>query len=273
MKLHFLLGLLITFCFTACTKTGPDVIDNNTNSNNGGNNNNGNNNNNNPPTVTAPNTIFIASQNYTVSNFGAYYYVQFTITKTTTFVFRVTSEYKSQAAILTPDQLNNFTNMYAFTGYALFDNKIGYQTITLNAGDYYVGIRNANSGVNEWSFELDYALSFPSSDKVSYFANIVSRASAMANGGKVWDGFTIEKGYRYFIDGCNVHEQVYIIPPSEIDNFKNGNTFQYYTDYYTEGGGEPGLYEIKLPEGSYYVVGYSNEVSAITYNIEKWKVN
>jgi len=81
MKLHFLLVLLITFCFTACTKTGPDVIDNNTNSNNGGNNNNGNNNNNNPPTVTAPNTIFIASQNYTVSNFGAYYYVQFTITK------------------------------------------------------------------------------------------------------------------------------------------------------------------------------------------------
>ena len=70
-----------------------------------------------------------------------------------------------------------------------------------------------------------------------------------------------------------MNEQVYIIPAAEVDNFKKGNTFQYYADYHTEGGGEPGLYEIKLPEGSYYVVGYSSKVSAVTYNIEKWKVN
>jgi len=121
-----------------------------------------------PPTVTVPSTIFVAFQDYNVSNFGDYLTKEFTVNEKTKFVFRFASAYNAQAAIFTDDQLNNFTSLHAFTGYGLFDNQVGTQTVTLNPGTYYLGVRNTTHSENSFSAELDYTYSLPASDRCSF---------------------------------------------------------------------------------------------------------
>src|SRR5690349_16176641 len=101
-----LIVLIIGHFLTACTKedTNP-VITGNT----GGNSGTGS-----PttsPTVTYPSTIFIASQDYTVSSFGSYWVESFIIASTTSFVFRFASQYKAQAAIISKAELTKFQNI------------------------------------------------------------------------------------------------------------------------------------------------------------------
>lgn len=228
---------------------------------------------NNPPTVTAPSTQFIASQDYTVSNNGAYWTQQFTLSQTTSFVFRFASQYQAQAAIILPGQISGFQNNQSFSGYATFDKTLGTHNVTLNAGTYYVAIRNASAGANKWSMELDYATSLPSSDKATFLDNYASGAKSFASAGKFWQPFTVQNGYRYFIDGCNVNCDVKIIPADQLAAFQSGQTFQYYTDYSDGTGAAPGLWEISLPVGDYYLIASNTTTAALTYILERWKVN
>lgn len=215
----------------------------------------------------------MASQDYSVAAFGAYAYQQFTVSATTTFVFRLATSYKVQAGIFLPSQLTNFTNMQAFTAYGLFDNQYGTQNVTLTPGTYYLGVRNTSSGANKWSWELDYSSEFPASDRVSFNDIYFQESQSHPNGGKFWQAFTIQTGFRYFLDGCNVNADIYIIPDNQISNFQSGSTFQYYTDYYMSSGGGPGFWEINLPPGNYYLAGKTQPASAWTYRTERWRVN
>lgn len=226
-----------------------------------------------PPTVTTPSTTFLASQNVNASAYGYNTTQQFTLSTTTTFYFRLASQYNVQAAIITPAQLTNFTSMAAFTGYALFNNQFGTQYITLNPGTYYVAVRNSSNVANKWSWELDYLYTFPASDRVSYYDTYLSDALTYATSNKFWRPFKIEAGVRYFIDGCNINTEFYVIPASELSKFQMGQTFQYYTDYYLAGGGSPGFWEIRLPVGDYVLVGSGTGQNTSTFRMDRWRVN
>ena len=228
-----------------------------------------------PPTKTVPSTTFLASQDYSVSAYGAYSYQQFSVSATTTFFFRLASSYKVQAGIFVPSQLSNFTSMQSFTAFGLFNNQHGTQTVTLSPGTYYLGVRNTNNGtgVNKWSWELDYIYTFPASDRVSFYDTYFQTVNAQPTGGKFWQGLTIQNGFRYFIDGCSVNAETYIIPENELSNFQNNLSFQYYTDYYMATGAGPGMWEVNLPAGNYYLVGKTTAGGAWTYTGDRWRVN
>lgn len=228
--------------------------------------------NNNTATVTTPSTFFLSSQDYTVNSNGAYWTQQFTISQSTTFVFRFASQYLAQAAIILPGELSNFQKNLSFTGYGLFDKKVGTQSVTLNAGTYYVAIRNANSGANKWSMELDYPITLPTSDKATFLDNYATGAKSFSSAGKLWQAFSIQTGYRYFLDGCNVNCDVRIISANQLSAFQNNQSYQYYTSYTGGNGADPGLFEISLPTGDYYLVASSSAAGAIVYTLERWKL-
>ncbi len=156
-----------------------------------------------PATTTAPNTFFLSNECYTVNNLGDWWAQSFTITATTNFVLRFASQYKADAAIVDESQINNFKNNQPFTGYAGFDDQFGYKYVTLNAGTYYLAIRNQISSANILAVELDYYIILPSTDQVTYNDDYVSGGQSLNSGAKLWQPFTIQNGFRYFIDGNN----------------------------------------------------------------------
>jgi hypothetical protein len=266
-KTIFLLSIILTgilLTFNSCVKDPP--VDNSGGSGSGGGGTT-------PPTVTTPSTTFLASQNVNASAYGYYTTEQFTVSTTTTFFFRLASQYNMQGAIITPSQLSNFTSMAAFTGYGIFSSQFGTQTVTLAPGTYYVAMRNTRSGANKWSWELDYSCTFPASDRVTFYDMYMSEALTYATDVKFWRPFKIETGARYFLDGCNINTEFYIIPASELSKFQAGQSFQYYTDYYLAGGGSPGFWEIRLPVGDYVLVASGTGQSTSTFRMERWRVN
>jgi len=276
MPLKNLLAIL-TICalLSSCSKTTGTPGNDNTGSNTGGGNTGGNNTGGSAekPTVTAPETQFISFQDYTVSGFGGYKLEAFSLSASTNLVLRFASTYKSQAAIIPASQLSNFKTMAGFSGYAIFDNQVGTKTVTLGAGDYYAGVRNTANSANNYSMELDYAITLPASDKCKFNDNYFQDTKSFANGGKITQEFTVQSGYRYFLDGDNVGFKTYIIPASEVGAFNSGQSFQYYVDYKDESGAGPGLYEVKLPAGTYYFAATGTGACSITYTMERWKVN
>lgn len=226
-------------------------------------------------TTTAPETFFMASQGRTFSKNGDWATEGFTISRQTTFIFRVATQYKAQVAIIPESELNNFKTMNAFSGYGIFDNTYGYTSVTLAAGKYYVALRNTSTGSNIVSYELDIPYTFPASDRCQFYDDYIKDIKSLNGGAKMWHPFTIQSGFRYFMDGCNTGFKTYIIPESELGNFQNGKQFNVYTDYTLTSGAGPGFFEIKLPPGTYYFVA-ANSTSApqaITYLMERWKLN
>lgn len=256
--------LLTALIFQSCTKETPDSTNNNGGNTTG--------NNSKPPTVTEPNTTFVASQDYTVSARG-YWTESFTIDKATSFVFRFASEYQAQASIITPDQLTNFKNFAGFNGFASFNNQFGTNYVTLNAGTYYVAIRNSSTASNKWSVELDNVITLPSTDRATFYDNYATGTKSFSTASKFWQPFTIQTGYRYFLDGCSVNCDVKIISSAQLAAYQGGQTYQYYSDYVLATGATPGLWEIKLPAGDYYLISTNTTVAALTYVLERWKVN
>lgn len=227
--------------------------------------------------VEAVDTYF-ADQTDTFTQPNDYWYQQFTVNSTTRFVLRFTSEYLADAAVVTSGQINSFINNNSFTGYAVFDNKFGTQSVTLAAGTYYLCARNQSSGANAYRMELDYDIQVPNTATQTYsYAGIVMNGTEYvdSNGGKLWHGFTIESGYRYFIDGCNPGMDVFIIPAASLSVFQSGGTFQYYTDYSGFNDAQlPGLSELNLGPGAYYlaVVNKNGVDRPVTYTLERWKI-
>ena len=223
---------------------------------------------------TGSDTHFLASQLHRLSKQGDVYLEEFSLSKTTSLVFNVATQYKSQVAIIRPDQLDNFKNNRAFSGPAVFDEKMGIQPITLAAGTYYVGMRNTTNGSNIVSYELDYTISLPASDRCRYNDTYISNYQFYAAGTKMWHPFTIQTGFRYFIDGCNTGMNVFFIAANQFDKFKNGQSFTHYADFKQgdNNGGDPGGVEITLPPGDYYLVARneSKESQAIVYAMQRW---
>lgn len=208
-----------------------------------------------------------------VIDFGACYLEKFSISRTTTFAFRFSTMYKAQAAIIAESQVTAFKNMQSFSGYGIFDNVFGTKSVTLNAGIYYVAIRNTNSGQNKWSMELDEELILPPTDRAVRNDYYLNATKSLPDGGKTWQAFSVQAGYRYFLDGCNVNTVFFTIPESELSQFQNNQNFNSYSDYNGSDGQAPGLYEIKLNPGTYYLVSRGNGASSYTYTMERWKVN
>ncbi|MES3016943.1 MAG: hypothetical protein V4721_04160 [Bacteroidota bacterium] len=227
----------------------------------------------NKATITLPSTQFVASQDYSVTAGGSYWTQEITVSGTTVFDFRFASQYGAQAAIIVPAQLTNFQTNKVFTGFGLFDNKVGTQSVTLTAGKYYVAVRNTNNGPNKWSLELDKEIVLPASDRARFVDVYASGAKSLTAGSRVTQAFTVQAGYRYFLDGVNVNCDVRIIPSNQLSAFQNGQKYEYYTDYGGSSGAEPGLYEIELTAGTYYIVSYNTAVGALTYSLERWKVD
>ena len=230
----------------------------------------------NPNPVTTPTTNFI-DFTQTLNNLGSWYMQGFTVSGPTQFVSRFTSQYKADCAIITADQVDNFKNNRSFTGYAIFDDQFGTNYITLNAGSYYYAMRNQITSANVLRAELDLAVSLPASNKTTYYDNYFQHSEIVGkNGGKLWQPFTIQSRFRYFLDGCNSGLKGYIIKASEIDKFKNGQTFSYYTDYSSDqvDNAQPGFNEINLPLGDYFLVFVNPGTvdNTVTYTMDRWAV-
>lgn len=208
---------------------------------------------------------------------GAYWYQGFTVGAKTTFVLRFTSDYAADCAIVEGGQLDNFINNRSFSGYALFDNAFGTKTVTLGPGTYYVGARGQAQVASAYRLELDYDIVLPKTATETWtFVDhyIKGNEYVDANGGRLWHGFTVQSGYRYLIDGCNPGGMgVYIIPAAELAAFKSGGTFRYYTDYSGTDAALPGLDDLALPPGTYYLAVYNGTGvnRPVTYTMERWK--
>jgi len=227
--------------------------------------------------ATAPDTYFISNES-TFSNHGDYWYQGFTVYSTSQFVLRFASDYVADAAVLPSAQLNNFTGGRAFTGYGVLSAQFGTRYITLKPGSYCVAVRNrANSG-NRYDVELDHRQTAPADSQYRYQFNDIylNHASYVgANGGYLTQSFTIQSGFRYFMDGGNSGLDTYIIPANQIGNFRSNATFQYYTDYSGVGDtAQPGYYELNLPPGTYYLCfKNSNSIKkAAVYTLERWRI-
>ena len=213
----------------------------------------------------------------TFSSTGDWWVQGFTVGTTTTFVLRFASDYAADAAVFSTAQLSNFENNHSFTGYSVLDNKIGTSYVTLSPGTYYVGARGQTGGASTYRLELDTRVA-PLSDTYNTYAYVDMPLSAAkyvgANGGKLWQGFTIASGYRYFLDGCNSGLDTYVIPATELSNFTAGRGFSYFTDYSgQQDTANPGFWELNLSPGSYYLAfSNSNSISkAVVYTMERWR--
>lgn len=225
---------------------------------------------------TTPNTYF-ADKHGTFPRNGGYWHQAFTVGTSSDFVLRVAADYVADTAIIAPSQLSNFINNRAFSGYALFDNSFGTKSLTLSPGTYYLAVRNQNNGANTYRLELDYDIKLPADSTYTYqFVDnyIQGTQTVGARGGKLWHPFTVQSGYRYLIDGCNTGLGTYVIPASQLSAFRNNSTFNYYIAYSSESDNAlPGLHEIKLNPGSYYIAfENSNAIpKAVTYAMERWR--
>lgn len=219
-----------------------------------------------PPTAT-----YFMDYTGTLPAAGSYYTQGFTISRQTTLIFRFTSDFVAQAAVMDANQLTAFQGNQAFTGRAVFDQKYGTQSVTLAAGSYAIGVRNFAQGANSVRYELDYDVSIPGLNRIDSNTYTFSVA---ANGGRYYQGFSIQQGLRYWVDGCNTGVDVFLISESELPNFLNGATFNQYSDYGGTGSPDlPGGYEVKLNPGNYYYV-FRNPASvakAVTFSIERWR--
>jgi hypothetical protein len=223
--------------------------------------------------MTTPENTFFLEFDDTFTHLGDWRYQGFSITGgNVSFVLRFATDSTADGSIIPADQLSSFTNNQTYNGWG-FDNQFGTRYVTLGPGQYYLAARNQVSGSNKIRIELDNQITevpgFRYYDQYMLEARTVS-----ANGGLLWQGFSIQQNIRYFVDGANSGVESYIIPASEITKFRNRQAFTYYVDYSDTGGGTnaPGNFEITLPPGEYYLC-FRNQTTlskAVTYVTERW---
>lgn len=220
-------------------------------------------------------TLLLARQNASFNQQGDAWTEDFSITGNSpqTLVLRFASVYKATAIIINANNAATFRNGGSVSYYKGFENNIGTTSVNLTAGNYALAIRNNNNGENEYSVELDCDKTFADATRVDSQsqAKMVS-----ANGGKLWQALDVYDDYRLWVDGANVGLETYVIPENQLNAFQAGNSFNYYTDFGSViSGGQPGGYEIKLPEGRYYLAFNNPEKVAmpVTYTLELFARN
>ncbi len=227
--------------------------------------------------ATAPDTYFLSNES-TFSNHGDYWYQGFTVYSTSQFVLRFASDYSADVAVVRSGQLNNFTGGGAFSGYGILSGQIGTRYITLAPGSYDLVVRNRSNGSNRYDLELDHRQTAPADSQYRYQFNdlyLNHAAFVAANGGYLTQAFTIQSGFRYFMDGGNSGVDTYIIPAGQISNFRNNATFNYYTNYSGFGDvSQPGYYELNLSPGTYYLCFKNNDSikKGVVYTLERWRI-
>ena len=176
---------------------------------------------------------FISRQGASFSNSGDAWWQEFEVTGgSKQFAFYFASDYQATAAIFSPEQLSNFKDGRAFTAFSLFDRRIGSAFPTLAPGTYYVGIRNATNGANKYSIELDDYSDYPPQSGATFAGSVASETLTVGkNGGRAWVGFSLQSGFLHTVDGVNSGLETYLIPASQLSNFRSGASFQYYEDY------------------------------------------
>ena len=218
-------------------------------------------------------TYFMAKQGGTFLNQGEYFTQQFELTQTCTLIFRFVSDYSADAVIFTSDQYNTFIEGGAVSGYGEFSDQIGTNTVTLNAGTYYLGVRNKVSSTNTYSYELDYPKAF---SDAALIGNTTTTSQFVSAGSIFTQSFDIVDGTRTWIDGVNNDLEFYIIPELSLSNFQNNVSFDYYQDYFPGfSDSQPGGFEVALPAGSYYMAFYnpnSND-KPVAFTIEHYQIN
>ncbi len=229
-----------------------------------------------PAAAQESTTFFIAAQGEGLERAGDWWMQSFTVYRPTRFVFRFTSDLSAQAAIIGADQAGAFQDFDSFTGYGLFDNQFGTKIVDLPAGDYYVAVRNLDDNFNNFTLELDYPLNLANSLTTSYAfsdSSVQGSSYVEADGGYLYHRFTVQAGYRYFLDGCNSGLDTYIIPDADLNAFIDGGNFRYYQIYSGTTTNLPGFYEVKLPPGNYDIVFENLDAvaKATTYTLERWR--
>jgi hypothetical protein len=198
-----------------------------------------------------------------------------TVSTTTTFVFRFASDYQAYAAIIPSSSISNFRNGGSFSQYSQFDGTIGTVTVTLGPGTYAVGIANrSNSSSNQFKVELDLPVTFSNAGIATTVLNETRYVGA--NGGRLEQEFTIASGYYYYMDGANSGLDTSIIPSSELSKFRNGLTFNRYSEYSGDQDDDlPGGYTINLPPGTYYLCFHntSSNAKAVVYTMQGFADN
>ncbi|BCM91216.1 hypothetical protein IAD21_03080 [Abditibacteriota bacterium] len=229
------------------------------------------------PSAHAQNTNFLSDNGDVLTDGDDFYYQRFVINNPTTFDLRYTPDYTSDCVILAPNYLNAFASGGAYRYFEGFDGRYGTKRFTLAAGTYYVAIRNEVEARNNFSYELDVALtSVPSDNNGTYeFSRwgISGARYVAANGGILYHGFTTTSTERAFLDGCNSGLETYVIPSNQLNNVLGGRSFTYYTAYSGDGAALPGFIEVTLPVGSYYLVFINKSTiqKSVTYQMEYWK--
>ena len=196
----------------------------------------------------------------------------FTVSSTTTFIFRCVGQYSGSMAIVTPDTVQSFVNFGAYSGYAIHRDSSGHQSVTLGPGTYYLGMRNTSSSSNTMRIELDLQQHTTNLTLVDYY---VSGVKSLSSGGKLWQGFSVQAGYKYFIDGCNTGLEIFVIQESQLAGFQSGGSFQYLTDYSfpSPSTDQPGGAEYKLAPGNYYLCfrNSSGAAQSLDYLMERYQ--
>jgi len=220
--------------------------------------------------AVAPTSTYFLENDGTLSNSSSYYIQEFTLSTSTTLMFRLVSDYKVDAGIFLPENAQTFISGGATTGYALFNGKFGTNSITLAAGSYVLAIRNGISGANKYRYELDYDLTVPGMTLVASKSYV---DTVPINGGKYWVPFTIASDQFAWVDGCNLDLDFYVIQESQLPDFRAGNIFNYYTSFTPiTSSNQPGGMELNLAPGSYYLAFKNNSpiVKPVTLTLEYW---
>ncbi|MDD5200032.1 MAG: hypothetical protein PHC88_09535 [Terrimicrobiaceae bacterium] len=218
-------------------------------------------------------TTFISSQDNTLDGAGAWWTQGFTLRGTVRFRFRFACDYRAQCAVVSAASINAFRNNGTFNGYGIFDGQFGTKGVTLGPGTYYVGVRNATAGANEFSVELDYDR-VPSGYR--YFGRAAGGVASVPAHGKFYQSFRLlsPTAYTYYLDGCNSGGmETFLIPAAELGNFLGDLTFRYYTAYYSATGEAPGQWNVRLGKGRYFLVfrNSSDIPKSVTYELLAYK--
>ncbi len=225
---------------------------------------------------TTPNTFFESLQTSVASNGSVTR--TFTVSETTDFAMRYATDYTAQMVIMPADQAPAFEAFQGVSVVASWDGGAGTEFLTLAPGQYALGIRSSQPVRQEFSWELDYDIvGLPREHDYDFeFAGVVvsDALRVAANGGWAWQGFTIQSGFRYFLDGTNTRVDSWIIPEDQLQAFESGGSFQFFTAYEGTNAGAPGLWEVRLPPGTYYLAMRSNDAEVdgyVTFVLEAWR--
>lgn len=101
----------------------------------------------------------------------------------------------------------------------------GFEQLQLSTGTYYAVLRNRGETPQTMSLEVDR---LPVFTHASGSRTVFQEKPQMNPGASVWHPFSLASGEQFYIDGCNSGAvSTWLIPDTELSNFRNVQTFQY----------------------------------------------